>query len=498
MKHLPQLMSLVVMALVVGVVSPQGAGGQSLRTKRPVPVPAPAPTPIEPVPKEAWLMWRGNPQRHGYARSADNLDVTRLTTRWSHTAEELKKQYQCGWMPNSSPVIADGKVVIAIEDIIDVNAIIVQARIFTFDLKTGEVVWEKVIEEPGWPGTADTNNFATPVIHNGYVYQITGTGRLVALSLETGENKNPDKWPNPLAPQGQGHLGGSAFDPSPAIVDGKLLICSDTMFYLIDLTTDEIVAEMEGIENFALDDQQQIVYGVYGTEPRWGVPQTTQGVRAYRLADILASGAAAQPLWDRPLPLPDSSWNTLIMATPVYAAGQVLVATTGYDAIQQTLYSVDAATGVVNWSLPLPGQTFGTGAVDLSGPVLYQPSGLQMLQINLRPGIEPVTNRVLRMLGNSGYSGCSPPFEYLTADLFIGTSPTLANGIVYAFLPFDQPSSNPGCGVWKYSGIDPNTGLLPYVNEGRGGGFWTSPAVTDHVIVIAEGGGVVCLIDQAP
>lgn len=152
--------------------------GQSEAKPRPesrnVPLAAPPKTPLKPT--ETWPQWRG-------AGGQGIAQKTRLPAAWpdAPAAPFWRAALGSGW---SSPIVADGKVVVT-----DRND--AKERTVAFDAESGKLLWERshaVDFSPHAVGMRHgTGPKSTPLIDRGRVYSLGIAGWLECLDLKDGK-----------------------------------------------------------------------------------------------------------------------------------------------------------------------------------------------------------------------------------------------------------------------------------------------------------------------
>jgi hypothetical protein len=126
-----------------------------------------------------WPQWRG-PERDGAWREqgiVEKFPADGVPIVW-------RAPVGAGW---ASPTIADGRVFLADSELKQPKA---RERVQCFDARSGKVLWTYAYDVlyPEWAFAADQNAgpTATPVVAEGKVYGLGGSGEVHCLSAETG------------------------------------------------------------------------------------------------------------------------------------------------------------------------------------------------------------------------------------------------------------------------------------------------------------------------
>ncbi|MEQ1858337.1 MAG: PQQ-binding-like beta-propeller repeat protein [Chthoniobacteraceae bacterium] len=122
-----------------------------------------------------WPQWRG-PQRDGVWRESFPVEGVKIVWRAPVGA---------GW---ASPSVADGRVFVADAELVKPTA---RERVQGFDATSGKVLWTYAydVSYPEWAFSPDQANgpAATPVVVDGKVYALGGSGEVLCLAAATGE-----------------------------------------------------------------------------------------------------------------------------------------------------------------------------------------------------------------------------------------------------------------------------------------------------------------------
>lgn len=318
-----------------------------------------------PTPDGHWPMFQGNPQRTG---AADSSMAPPLTPVWrAGTGSGIHM---------AAPVIAEGKIFQAVkhEDHVEGN------RIEALDAENGSRLWS---------AETDTAVKRAPVYHDGHLFAMTVTGRILALSADAGQPMwtfqldNPShRWTYtaPLAYKGRiyagvsshfvamdvrtgettwqrrdlGHFDWIASYASPAAKDDYLAVAFFTQplaLAVLDAHTGQTIWQIEGSKPY---------YMYAGPVIGAGMIYTVSGsmVRAFDLK----TGTLC--------------WETSVsihrnQVTPALADGRLFI-TTGAG----TLYALDASDGHELWQwhtdtdVPLFTSYGRDGGTTLSSPVV--------------------------------------------------------------------------------------------------------------------------------
>jgi outer membrane protein assembly factor BamB len=158
-----------------------------------------------------WPQWRG-PNRDGVYRETglmETFPAAGLKVRWRAPA---------GW-GFSSPVVAQGRVYLADSEVVKPSA---KERVRCFDELTGKVLWTHIYdvgyEDWAFDPKQEIGPVATPIVHKGKLYTVGRTGRLFRFDSRTGEVL----WQRDLGKDYQVAFAPGA--PSPLIEDDLLIL----------------------------------------------------------------------------------------------------------------------------------------------------------------------------------------------------------------------------------------------------------------------------------
>jgi outer membrane protein assembly factor BamB len=164
-----------------------------------------------------WPNWRG--PNHNGATEADNLPVEFSAT------ENVAWSADMPGVSSATPVIANGRVYVATND--DTRA---KLSGLCFDAATGELLWEKVLVNDAEPNARNDMASCSPVTDGERVYFTFGNGQLFALDKDGNEifKKNLEEEYGPV----RSNWG---YSSSPLLLDGVLYIQNLTGQYWTDM-----------------------------------------------------------------------------------------------------------------------------------------------------------------------------------------------------------------------------------------------------------------------
>jgi outer membrane protein assembly factor BamB len=161
---------------------------------------------------EDWPQWRG-PNRDGLWSETGVLETfprDGLKIRWRAAVGP-------GW---SSPVVAQGRVYLTDSHLRRPKA---EERVLCFDETNGNPLWTHVYEVtyPDWAFTAEQNGCpcATPLVKDGKVYAVGGSGQVFCLDARTGKQS----WEKRLEKEYE--VAVLSCRPSPLLEGNLLIVC---------------------------------------------------------------------------------------------------------------------------------------------------------------------------------------------------------------------------------------------------------------------------------
>jgi outer membrane protein assembly factor BamB len=289
----------------------------------------------------------GGGAEHRHAR-AEPLPPP-LTVRWSTSLARA---------PAAAPVVADGLVVIVLED----RAGSDDAAIVALDLATGAERWRH---------RTRASVVATPAIASGLVVVGQTNGEIEALDLVTGTSR----WRYQLA-AGLASRASTLWSP-PTIAGGLVYVTVQGRLAALDLVRGEprwtrnpplVYPWLGSRAAVAVTDDAALVvfnrdlglssWDVVTGAPRWA--NVSNATLAINATPLVVDGAAyvvsangdlsaldvstGRRRWSVPLTPGGFDWGYSVTATPAYADGRLFIATQW-----NRLLAVDAATGAVRW-----------------------------------------------------------------------------------------------------------------------------------------------------
>lgn len=404
--------------------------------------------------------FRGGPARHGVVSAAA-----------PRTLAGVKWQFQTGARIVSSPVFAQGLVVVGSDD----------GQVYAFEAGSGRVRWR-------WATRGAVASSAAVV--DGRVHVLGDDGRVHTLDLRSGtplwtfatggERRFEARGLHGATPRTQTMADPyDVYKSSPAVVDGTLYVgSSDGHLYALDAAsgalrwkqrTGDVVhaspAVADGVVVVGSWDGRLYAFDAKTGAERWhfqaGVDPLMANQQGFQSSPAIAGGTVYVGCRDAHLYAVDlasgrerwrfSTGASWVVGSPAVSSGRVYFGTSD----SSLLHALDAATGAPVWQQALPSYTFSSPVVAGDVLLIGQLNGsLQARELATGRLLWSFTTEAARV--NAGW--------VLTADGRLN-------------------------GPWIFTGGDYEQMVLGFHRQGSVGGFFSTPLVVGGTVFVGSADG---------